>query len=63
MYGMAQQEVWQQHSEEIRQQVAALRLEKAAGENRGEGSGLWGALSWELARFAGLLSKRLRRSA
>lgn len=63
MYGMAQQEVWWQRPEEIRRQVAAFRLEKAAGENRGEGSGIWADLSWELARFAGLLSKRLRRSA
>jgi hypothetical protein len=62
MYGMAQQEVWRQRPEEIRQQVAALRLEKSLRVNREGGSGLWRDLSWEMARFAGLLNKRLRRS-
>ena len=62
MYGMVQQEAWRQRPEEIRQQVAALRLEKSLRANREEGSGLWRDLSWELARFAGLFGKRLRRS-
>jgi hypothetical protein len=62
MYGMVQQEDWRQYPEEIRREVALIRLEKAALVNREGGSGLWRDLSWELARFAGLLSKRLRRS-
>jgi hypothetical protein len=62
MYGMVQQEAWQQRPEELRHQVAALRLEKTLRANREEESGLWRDLSWELARFAGLLGKRLRRS-
>jgi hypothetical protein len=33
MYAMAQQEAWRQRREEIRQQVATLRLEKALGAN------------------------------
>jgi hypothetical protein len=60
MYGMAQQEVWRQRSEEIRQQVAAYRLEKAAREGREEGFRLVGYTKWELKRYAGLLIKRLR---
>jgi hypothetical protein len=60
---MAQQEVWRQRPEEISQQVAAFRLEKTLRVNREGGSGLWRELSWELARFAGLFRKRLRRSA
>ena len=61
MYGMVQQEAWSNRPEEIRQEVAALRLEKALRANSEGGSGLWRDLSWELARFAGLFSKRLRR--
>ena len=57
-----QQEDWRQCPEEIRREVALIRLEKAALVNREGGSGLWRDLSWELARFAGPLSKRLRRS-
>jgi hypothetical protein len=41
MYGTAQQEAWRQRPEEIRQQAAALRLEKSLRANREEGSGLW----------------------
>jgi hypothetical protein len=62
MYGMAQQDVWRQRPEEIRRQVAALRLEKTLRANREGGAGFWRDLSWEMARFAGLLNKRLRRS-
>jgi len=51
MYGMAQQEAWRQRPEEIRREVAALRLEKTLRTNREEGSGLWRDLSWELARY------------
>jgi len=41
MYGTAQQEAWLQRPEEIRQQAAALRLEKSLRANREGGSGLW----------------------
>jgi hypothetical protein len=62
MYGMVQQEVWRQRPEEIRQQVAALRLEKTLRANRGGRFRLMGDTRWELERYAGLLLKRLRRS-
>ena len=62
MYGIAQQEAWGQRPEEIRQQVATLRLEKTLGAN-GEGRfRLMADTKWELERYAGLLVKRLRRS-
>jgi hypothetical protein len=40
MYGMAQQEAWRQRPEEIRQQVAAIRLETALRADRRRGSGM-----------------------
>ena len=63
MYGIVQQEAGRQRPEEIRQELVMIRLEKSLRANREGGSGLWRDLSWELARFAGLLSKRLRRPA
>jgi len=60
VYGMAQQEAWRPRPEEIRQQVAAYRLEKAAREGREERFRLVGDTKWELERYAGLLIKRLR---
>ena len=57
MYGMAQQEAWRLRPEEIRREVAALRLEKATREGRFR---LVGDTKWELERYAGLLMKRLR---
>jgi hypothetical protein len=60
MYGMAQQEAWRLRPEEIRQQVAACRLEKTAREGREERFRLVGDTKWELERYAGLFMKRLR---
>ena len=51
MYGMNQHEVWRQRSEEIRQEIAADRLEKMARENRETRPYVVRDLSWELARF------------
>ncbi len=62
MYGMAEYEVWRQRPEEIRQEVAAYRLEKTARANREAKPGLWRDLRWELARYAGLFGKRLRNT-
>lgn len=55
MYALAQQEAWRQRPEEIRQRVAALRLEKtlrAKGEGRFR---LMGDTKGELERYAELL--------
>jgi hypothetical protein len=51
MYGMNQHEAWRQRSEEIRQELAADRLEKMARENRETRPYVVRDLSWELARF------------
>ena len=40
MYGLVQNEAWWHRPEEIRQEVAAIRLEKALHAGRGRGSGL-----------------------
>lgn len=60
MYGMVQQEAWRQRPEEIRQEVAAYRLEKSLRENHEGRFRLMQDTRWELERFAGLLKKRLR---
>ena len=60
MYGVLEQEISRQHRAEIRQQLAAIRLEKAAGTRRGERFSLMGNAKWELERYAGLFMKRLR---
>lgn len=59
MYGAIQHEAWRQRPQEIGQQLATIRLEKAARANRETTPGLWGDLMWELARLAGLAGKRL----
>ena len=59
---MAQQEACRQRPEEIRQQVAALRLEKTMRANREGRFRVMGDTKWGLERYAGLLVKRLRRS-
>ena len=59
MYGSVQNEAWRHRPEEIRQEVAAIRLERKLRANRGGGSRLARNLKWELARYAGLLGKRL----
>jgi hypothetical protein len=63
MYGWTEYEVGRMYREEIRQEVAALRLEKtlrAKGEGRFR---LMGDTKWELERYAGLLRKRLGKAA
>ena len=60
MYGLVQNEAWRQVPEEIRQEVAAIRLEKTLRANRRRESGLGLDLHWEIARFVGLLGKRFR---
>ena len=60
MYGMLEHEIVRQHQAEIRQQVVAIRLAKAARANREERSRPMGEATWELERYAGLLVKRLR---
>ena len=60
MYGMAEYEVWRQRPAEIGQEVAACRLEKAARADRGSEPDLVRNLRWELARYVGLIGKRLR---
>jgi hypothetical protein len=59
MYGMLEQEISRQHRGEIRQQVAAIRLQKTARTGRKERFRLMGDKRWELERYAGLLMKRL----
>jgi hypothetical protein len=61
MYGSVQQEAWRQRPEEIWQEVAAIRLEKALRADHGRGSGLARDLRWEIARYAGQLGKRFRK--
>ena len=63
MYEMVQQEAWRQRPEEIRQEVAAIRLEKTLRAKREGRFGLMGDTKWELERYAGLLRKRLGKAA
>jgi hypothetical protein len=60
MYGLAEYGIPRQHREEIRQEVAAYRLQKMACASRGAEPGLLRDLRWGLARYAGLFGKRLR---
>ncbi len=60
MYGLAEYEVWRQRPEEIRHEVAVARLERKLRANREGGSHLARDLKWKLARYAGLLGRRLR---
>lgn len=63
MYGLAVYGISRQRREEIRQEVAAYRLEeKLARANREGRFRLIGATKWELERYAGLLKKRLRNT-
>ena len=62
MYVTMDREFSRQHREEIMHEVALARLERKARANREGEAGLLRILSWELARFAGLLGKRLRNS-
>ena len=63
MYGLIQKEFWRQRPEEIAQDVAVIRLEKAARTGGPGGSGLLRDLGWELARSAEFLGKHLRNRA
>ena len=60
MYGWIDHEASLHYREEIRQQVAAMRLEKSAREGREGRFRLMEDTRWELERYAGLLMKRLR---
>ena len=62
MCGTVQHEVWRQRPQEIGQQLATIRLEKATRESGVKTPGLLRDLGWELARVAGLLGKRLRNA-
>jgi hypothetical protein len=62
VYGIVQHEAWRQRPAEIRQELAMIRLEQEARENRETTPGLLRDLGWELARLAGLVGKRLRSS-
>jgi hypothetical protein len=59
MYGMLEQEISRQHRGEIRRQVAAIRLEKAARTNREGRFRVMRDTKWEVERYAGRLKKRL----
>ncbi len=59
MYGWIDHEASRQYREEIRQQVAAIRLEKSAREGLEGSFRLVEDTRWELERYAGLLMKRL----
>ncbi|MGH3144984.1 MAG: hypothetical protein ACRDTR_04190 [Rubrobacter sp.] len=57
---MADYEVWRQHHEELRREIATNRLGRKLRADRGGESRLVRNPKWELARYAGLLAKRLR---
>jgi hypothetical protein len=60
MYGVLEHGISRQRREEIRQEVAAYRLEKTARANREGRFRLMGDTKWELERYAELLKKHLR---
>ena len=60
MHAMAEYEVCRRRPEEIRREVAALRLAKTLRANREVRFRLVGDTRWELERYAGLLMKHLR---
>jgi len=59
MYEWTGYEVGRLHRQEIKQEVAAYRLEGELRANRGGGFRRAQDLRWELARYVGLLRKRL----
>jgi len=59
MYVSISQELMRQHREEILHEVRAAREAGTARSNHKGMSRLVRDLGWELARYAGLLSKRL----
>ena len=62
MHGMAEYEVWRQRPEELRREMAAIRLQKTARMGREGRFRFMGDTRWELERYAGLLMKRLGNS-
>ena len=60
MYVTISQEVSRQHREEIMQGIKVARLEGMASANHEGRSRPLRDLSWEIARYAGLVGKRLR---
>lgn len=61
MYLTLSQEVSRLHREEIVHAVTAARLETTARAKSAEMSHPVANLRWELARYAGLICKRLRK--
>ena len=61
MYASISQGVSRQHREEIMQGVRAARLARTARANHERRSRPLRDLSWEIARYAGLVGKRLRK--
>ena len=61
MYVSIAQEISRQHREEIMHAAAMARLAKEARANSDASSRLLRNLRWELARYAGLFAKRLRK--
>lgn len=59
MYASIDQQLLRHHREEIQQEVAANRLAGVAHRGREPRPYVVRDLSWELARYAGLLGKRL----
>ena len=59
MHGMAEYEAWRQRPEELRREMAAIRLQKTARMARVGRFRLLGGTRWELERYAGLLMKRI----
>ena len=59
MHGMAEYEVWRQRPEELRREMAAIRLQKTARMGREGRFHLMRDTRWELERYAGLVMKRL----
>jgi hypothetical protein len=60
MYGLVEHEVSRQRRADIQREVVAYRLEKKLRAGHGEESRFLEDLGWKLARYAGLLGKRLR---
>jgi hypothetical protein len=61
MYVSISQEITRQHREEIRHEVMAARQAKTSRSNGGATSRLVRNVRRELARYAGLVGKRLRK--
>jgi hypothetical protein len=60
MYGLTEYEFVRQRQAEFRREAASNRIARELRAGGGTKSRLVGKLGWELARYAGLLGKRLR---